>query len=91
MISGPILELAKVAKVVTEKKDYLLRARRTSDDEVGSMIDAFNEMLGTIQSRDAVAGRPTKSWRIQPGTGTESGGSNRSAGAGRRKRRRRRG
>jgi signal transduction histidine kinase len=52
MISGPILELAKVAKVVTEKKDYLLRARRTSDDEVGSMIDAFNEMLGTIQSRD---------------------------------------
>jgi signal transduction histidine kinase/DNA-binding response OmpR family regulator len=53
VISGPILELAKVAKVVTEKKDYLLRARRTSDDEVGSMIDAFNEMLGTIQSRDA--------------------------------------
>jgi signal transduction histidine kinase/CheY-like chemotaxis protein len=52
VISGPILELAKVAKVVTEKKDYLLRARRTSDDEVGSMIDAFNAMLATIQSRD---------------------------------------
>jgi signal transduction histidine kinase/CheY-like chemotaxis protein len=52
VISGPVLELAKVAKVVTEKQDYLLRARRTSDDEVGSMIDAFNGMLGVIQSRD---------------------------------------
>jgi signal transduction histidine kinase/CheY-like chemotaxis protein len=53
LISGPVLELARVAKRVTEKKDYLVRMNRTSDDEVGSLIGAFNDMLSTIQSRDA--------------------------------------
>src|SRR6266511_4188348 len=31
----------------------VLRARKTSHDEVGSLIDAFNEMLAVIQQRDA--------------------------------------
>src|SRR5438045_3880028 len=53
LISQPILELANTAKAVTEKKDYLVRARKTSDDEVGALIEAFNEMLAVIQQRDA--------------------------------------
>src|SRR5438034_2309 len=53
LISQPIIELARTAKVVTEKKDYLVRAQKTSDDEVGALIDAFNGMLTGIQQRDA--------------------------------------
>ena len=53
LISQPIIELARTAKVVTEKKDYLVRARKSSADEIGALIDAFNEMLAVIQQRDA--------------------------------------
>jgi len=53
VISGPILSLAKVAKTVSEEKSYSIRASKQSDDEVGSLIDAFNEMLGRIQERDS--------------------------------------
>jgi PAS domain S-box-containing protein len=53
VISKPILSLAKVAKVVSEEKDYSARAVKHCNDEVGSLIDAFNEMLGQIQHRDA--------------------------------------
>ena len=53
LISRPIMDLARTAKVVTDKKDYLVRAQKTSDDEVGALIDAFNGMLAGIQQRDA--------------------------------------
>lgn len=53
VISGPILSLAEVAKVVSEKEDYSIRATKQSNDEVGTLIDAFNEMLTQIQERDS--------------------------------------
>ena len=52
IISGPILDLAEVAKAVSEKKNYSVRALKRSNDEVGLLIDAFNEMLEQIQQRD---------------------------------------
>jgi signal transduction histidine kinase/CheY-like chemotaxis protein len=52
-ISGPILHLADVELRVTREKDYALRAQKTSDDELGLLIDGFNEMLVQIQTRDA--------------------------------------
>ena len=52
IISGPILSLANVAKVVSEKKDYSTRAFSHSSDEVGLLITAFNDMLEQIQHRD---------------------------------------
>src|SRR5208282_4388175 len=51
-ISDPILGLANVARVVTDKKDYSIRAEQQSGDETGLLIGAFNEMLGQIQQRD---------------------------------------
>jgi light-regulated signal transduction histidine kinase (bacteriophytochrome) len=50
-ISRPILALADTAKVVSERKDYSLRATKYSEDEVGSLTDAFNEMLIQIQEK----------------------------------------
>lgn len=52
IISKPILSLADLAKVVSEKKDYSTRALKQSNDEVGLLIDAFNEMLEQIHERD---------------------------------------
>ncbi len=52
-ISKPILSLAEVAKAVSEMEDYTTRAVKKSNDEVGSLIDAFNEMLEQIQQRDS--------------------------------------
>jgi two-component system NtrC family sensor kinase len=53
IVSGPILSLAKVAKAVSEKKDYAARAVKKTNDEVGLLIDAFNQMLEQIQQRNS--------------------------------------
>jgi signal transduction histidine kinase/DNA-binding response OmpR family regulator len=52
LISGPILHLARVQNRVTREKDYGLRAVKQSADELGLLIDGFNEMLFEIQNRD---------------------------------------
>jgi PAS domain S-box-containing protein len=52
-ISQPILALSSVARQVSEKKDYGVRAQRVSGDEVGALTDAFNHMLAQIDDRDA--------------------------------------
>lgn len=52
VISRPILDLSEVARRVSEVKDYSLRAEKRSPDELGQLVDAFNEMLGQIQQRD---------------------------------------
>src|SRR5437016_11123235 len=53
VISRPILGLTEVARVVAGKKDYSVRAAKQTEDEVGILIDAFNNMLADIQTRDA--------------------------------------
>ena len=52
-ISDPILQLAWTTKMVTGSRDYSIRAGKQSEDEVGVLIDGFNEMLEQIQNRDA--------------------------------------
>ena len=51
-ISGPIQRVAWVAKVISVDKNYSLRARKQSEDELGVFTEAFNEMLEQIQHRD---------------------------------------
>jgi PAS domain S-box-containing protein len=53
LIAGPIDHLVGVAKVVSAEKNYAVRAAKHGNDEVGDLIDAFNEMLSQIQARDA--------------------------------------
>jgi two-component system, sensor histidine kinase and response regulator len=52
-ISEPILTLAETARNVAQTQRYDLRIDKTSDDEIGILVDSFNEMLGEIQSRDS--------------------------------------
>ena len=53
LVSGPILHLAEVEGRVRQQKDYSIRAVKENQDELGLLIDGFNEMLTQIQSRDA--------------------------------------
>lgn len=52
-ISGPILRLIETEKRVSRDKDYSLHVDKDADDEVGKLIDGFNEMLTEIRLRDA--------------------------------------
>lgn len=52
-ISEPILALAGAARAVSERKDYSVRAAKTSADELGVFTEAFNHMLAQIQEQDA--------------------------------------
>ena len=53
VISRPIFHLAETAKAVSGGKNYSLRATKHGGDELGQLIDGFNEMLGQIQQRDS--------------------------------------
>ena len=53
VISDPILRLARTARAVSIEKNYSVRAMKNSGDELGLLIEAFNEMLTQIQERDA--------------------------------------
>src|SRR5438093_1956572 len=52
-ITYPIGKLAETIRGVAHKKDYSLRAHKYSNDELGLFAEAFNEMLGRIEERDA--------------------------------------
>jgi signal transduction histidine kinase/DNA-binding response OmpR family regulator len=51
-ISEPILNLAETARNVAQTQRYDLRIDKTSDDEIGILVDSFNDMLSQIHARD---------------------------------------
>jgi light-regulated signal transduction histidine kinase (bacteriophytochrome) len=51
IVTKPILDIAGIAREVVEQRDYSRRATRLSDDEVGAMVVAFNDMLAEIERR----------------------------------------
>jgi signal transduction histidine kinase/ActR/RegA family two-component response regulator len=53
VVSEPVVALAKTAAEVSLHGDYSLRARRTTSDELGVLVDGFNRMLDRIQLREA--------------------------------------
>lgn len=54
LITDPVLQLARTANIVGEKKDYSVRAVVSSrGDELGQLAESFNAMLSRIQSQDS--------------------------------------
>src|SRR5262249_274361 len=45
-LMAPLDAIADVARRVVGQRDYSLRASKASDDEIGVVVDAFNDMLG---------------------------------------------
>ena len=52
LISNPIINLARAAKSVSEEQNYSVRVEGQSGDEVGQLVEAFNEMLGQVENRE---------------------------------------
>ena len=52
VVSRPILSLTDIARVISEEKDFSVRAQKHANDEIGVLIDVFNDMLAAIQTRD---------------------------------------
>ena len=50
VVSRPMESMAQVARQIVEQRDYSYRAEKTTDDEMGVVIDAFNRMLDEVQS-----------------------------------------
>jgi diguanylate cyclase (GGDEF)-like protein len=45
----PIVDLGDVAHHITKDRDYQIRAKKTSDDEIGTTVEAFNTMLEMLE------------------------------------------
>ncbi len=70
-ISAPIVQISRAAKSVSATKDYSVRARKTTQDEIGELSDSFNHMLEEIQSRDRqlAAHGELLEWEVRRRTG----------------------
>jgi two-component system, sensor histidine kinase len=53
LVSAPLMRLVRVTRTIADGEDYTLRAVRESDDEIGGLVDSFNQMLDQIERRDA--------------------------------------
>ena len=52
IVSEPLMNLTKTAQFISLQKDYSVRATKGSDDEIGVLVIALNEMLETIDSQN---------------------------------------
>ena len=52
VISAPLLALTRITRSVTHERRYNIRAPNGGDDEIGELVDGFNDMLDEIQQRD---------------------------------------
>jgi diguanylate cyclase (GGDEF)-like protein/PAS domain S-box-containing protein len=52
VISGPIAALAAVARLRAADMNYSIRATKGANDEIGVLVDSFNEMLSQIEIHD---------------------------------------
>ncbi|MEW8508711.1 MAG: ATP-binding protein [Candidatus Thiodiazotropha sp.] len=53
LITKPVQQLLRTMKKVAVKRDFTHRAKRISNDELGSLVDGFNAMLDRIQKHDS--------------------------------------
>jgi len=53
LISRPILDLVETTKRISREKNFRVRAPKYAADEVGLLVDSFNEMLSEIEFAEA--------------------------------------
>jgi signal transduction histidine kinase len=51
LVTRPILAIGTIAREVVVQRDYSRRAQKMSDDEVGSLVESFNNMMVEIEHR----------------------------------------
>jgi two-component system, NtrC family, sensor kinase len=70
-ISEPVHGLAETVAAVSRERNYSLRAEKHGNDELGTLIDGFNEMLSQIERQDSALqeARNSLELRVQERTG----------------------
>jgi signal transduction histidine kinase/ActR/RegA family two-component response regulator len=63
-VTRPIMAVANVASEVMQQRNYSLRVPKTSDDEVGALVDAFNNMLHDLSIEMAERHRAEEALRL---------------------------
>ncbi|MGA7573293.1 MAG: response regulator [Terriglobales bacterium] len=51
-ITNPLRQLAEVATRISREENYSLRVSDMGSDEIGKVVDSFNQMLERVQQRD---------------------------------------
>jgi len=64
IIAAPVAHLVRATTSVSETGDYSTRAEKLSGDELGLLVDRFNEMLAGIQSRDEALKKERERFRF---------------------------
>ena len=52
VVTQPLTALLQTMHTVSEKGDYIVRAEKTTSDEIGQLVDGFNGMLSQVHRRD---------------------------------------
>jgi signal transduction histidine kinase len=52
VITGPIFTLTRTMKKISNERTYSVRVQKQGNDEIGILIDGFNDMLTQIEIRD---------------------------------------
>ena len=53
VITTPLNKLLKTVNDIANEKDYSQRALKLHDDELGELVDAFNEMIETVEKQNS--------------------------------------
>jgi PAS domain S-box-containing protein len=51
VITAPLDAMSDVARQIVNQRDYSLRVQKSTDDEIGLVVDAFNSMLNEVHIR----------------------------------------
>lgn len=51
-ITKPVSYISEIAQKVAKEKDFSIRVKKTSEDEIGRLVDSFNWMLEQIKQRE---------------------------------------
>ncbi len=73
IVTRPILAIEGIARDVLTRQDYSQRATKTSDDEVGTLVESFNAMLAEIERStvESEAAKATLALEIEERTRSE--------------------
>ncbi len=64
VFSRPIKKLIRTIKTIHEAHDYSLQASKDSDDELGILVDAFNELLRGMEKQNQTLIRAKNHYRM---------------------------
>jgi len=72
LVSKPILSLAYTAKKISLTSNYSIRVKHEGEDEIGTLVSGFNEMLSQIEKREKALAKnqgdlEEKDYRMQVG------------------------